>query len=139
MSKKIWITQKDRDRLLALIENPERTPDPRETAHLDELATELSRAEVYSDTDEVPADLITMRSGIQLTNLSTGSEMTCRLVYPGESDPEQNSISVLAPLGTAMLGHRVGDSFDVQLPRGMTKFRVEALTYQPEAAGDLHL
>jgi len=137
MAKTIWTTLVDRERLLACIRDLEVDADhQRERAHLAELALELAKAKVYSATDTIPPDLITMRSRVRLKNVTTGSALECALVYPGESDPDQQSISVLAPLGTAMLGQRVGDSFDVQLPKGVNTFQVEEIHYQPEAAGD---
>lgn len=139
MTKTIWTTPKDRDRLREFLENPVTRPDERERPHLRDLARELERAEVFEDAGEVPPDLITMRSRVRLANLSTGSELECTLVYPEESDASRARISVLAPLGTAMLGLRAGDTFEVRLPRGETQFRVEEILYQPEAAGDFHL
>ena len=140
MAKTIWTTHVDRERLLACIRDLEVDADhQRERAHLAELALELAKAKVYGDGDSIPPDLITMRSRVRLKNLTTGSTLECALVYPGESDPDRQSISVLAPLGTAMLGQRVGDSFEVQLPKGANAFQVEAIPYQPEAAGDFDL
>ena len=140
MTKTIWTTYVDRERLLACIRDLEQDAEHhRERAHLAELALELSKANVYCDSDEIPADLVTMRSRVRLKNLSTGTALECALVYPGESDPDAQSISVLAPLGTAMLGQRIGDSFEVQLPKGVSTFQVEAIPYQPEAAGHFDL
>ena len=139
MTKTIWTTARDRARLLAFIENPAYPPDERELPHIQELARELEGAEIYEDAGAVPPDLITMRSRVRLRNLTSGAALECMLVYPEESDATKDRISVLAPLGTAMLGLCTGDIVDVRLPRGVSTYRVEELLYQPEAAGDFHL
>ena len=139
MGKKIWTTAQDRERIEAFIEALGRAADGRERPHIEELEQELARAKVIANPKKTPADVVTMRSVVKLENLHTGRELSCTLVYPDEGDPEQNRISVLAPLGTAMLGQRVGNTFDVRLPHGPVQYRVAGLEYQPEAAGDLHL
>lgn len=139
MAKQIWTTTKDKERLLACLELMELDSGHRERPHIQELSVELERAEVVEDPSKTPEDLITMRSQVELKNLSTGRPLLCTLVYPEEGNPEEARISVLAPLGTAMLGHRVGDTFEVRLPKGPTTFEVARLAYQPEMAGDFHL
>jgi len=71
--------------------------------------------------------------------LDTGEEMIFTLVFPGNASIERDRISVVAPIGTAMLGHRVGDEFEWEVPAGSVRLRVEEVLYQPEAAGDFHL
>lgn len=139
MTKNIWTTATDKARLLACIEALGEFADRRDRPHLVELEQELERAKVIKDPRKTPADVVTMRSEVSLENLANGGALTCTLVYPDEGDPEQNRISVLAPLGTAMLGQRVGRTFKVHLPKGTTEYRVAGIGYQPEAAGDLHL
>lgn len=138
MTKTIWTTAADMARLRACIEEIGIDVDRRDRPHLDELEQELDRAKVIKNPSKTPADVVTMRSIVSLENLTGGKAMSCELVYPDEGDPEQNRISVLAPLGTAMLGQRVGRTFKVRLPKGLTEFRVAGIEYQPEAAGDLH-
>jgi regulator of nucleoside diphosphate kinase len=57
-------------------------------------------------------------------------------VFPEEADIPQGKISILAPLGTAMLGYRVGDTFEWDTPGGKRSIRVMKILYQPEASGD---
>lgn len=83
--------------------------------------------------------MVTMRSRVRLTDQATQKKMECTVVYSSEQSPENGRISVLAPLGAAMLGYRVGDVFEVELPKGRTAFLIEELLYQPESAGDYHL
>jgi regulator of nucleoside diphosphate kinase len=65
--------------------------------------------------------------------------MTYTLVFPEQADYEVRRISVLAPIGTAMLGQREGDEFEWVVPDGPVRLRVEKVIYQPEAAGHFHL
>lgn len=139
MAKHIYITAQDKHRLLDCLGVLQEYPDTRELSHIRYLEKEIARAQVIVDPLTTPKDVITMRSRVKLRDLTTRSEMECTLVYPPERAPEKGRISVLAPLGAAMLGYRVGDTFDVDLPKGRTQFLVEALTYQPESSGDHHL
>lgn len=139
MSKQIYITAQDRHRLLDCLGVLQEYPDKRELPHIQYLEKEIARAQVIIDPLMTPKDVITMRSRVKLRDLATQAEMECTLVYPAERAPEQGRISVLAPLGAAMLGYRIGDTFGVDLPKGRTQFLVKALTYQPESSGDYHL
>ncbi len=136
MSKQIYITAKDRQRLLERLSALQELQDKRELPHIQYLEKEIERAELITDPSMTPKDVITMRSQVRLRDMSTQSEMECTLVYPSERAPDQGLISVLAPLGAAMLGYRIGDTFEVDLPRGKVQFRVEDVLYQPEASGD---
>ena len=102
----------------------------------DELAAlraELERAEIVAP-EEVPSDVITMNSRAELLDLDSSERMEFTLVFPREADIEQGRISVLAPLGTAMLGYHVGDEFEWVVPYGRRRLRVAAVRFQPEAA-----
>jgi regulator of nucleoside diphosphate kinase len=133
----IFITALDRARLGALIDDVLRRQS-RDVEHVGALADELQRAVVLMPT-EVPPDVITMRSRARLLDLDTGEVLEYTLVFPPEASIETGRISVLAPVGTAMLGYRVGDEFSWEVPTGVRRLRVEAVLYQPEAAGDYTL
>ena len=60
-------------------------------------------------------------------------------VSPEDADPDQDKISILAPIGTALLGYKVGDIIEWKVPAGIVKLKVEEILYQPEAAVDYHL
>ena len=139
MAKQIHITAQDRHRLLDCLAVLQEFPDKRELPHIRYLEEEIARAQVILDPLTTPKDVITMRSRVKLRDMATQAQMECILVYPAERAPEDGRISVLAPLGAAMLGYRVGDTFEVDLPKGRTQFLVEAVTYQPESSGDYHL
>jgi regulator of nucleoside diphosphate kinase len=139
VKKQIWVTEADKQRLLKLIEDLSEVPDKRDLPHIQDLKAEIENAKVIQDSKKVPADVITMRSKVRLRNLTRGTEAEYTLVYPPEANAEEGLISVLAPLGTSMIGFRVGSEFDANLPAGTMRFRVEELLYQPESAGDFHL
>jgi len=102
------------------------------------LATELSRARVVEPA-ELPFDRISMRSTVRFQSVHDGVESRLTLVYPRQLGTGDGLVSVLAPIGTALLGLKVGDEIDWPLPGGeSTRVRVLALDYQPERAGALH-
>jgi len=133
----IYITEYDLKRLRELIRDAKRI-DRRRNEYLDSLEAELSRGKVVA-SNEVPPDVVTMNSRVHLVDLDTHEEMISTLVFPQDADITQSKISVLAPIGTAMLGYRVGDTFTWQVPDGVRRLQVKELLYQPEASGDYHL
>jgi len=129
----IYITEADMQRLRPLIEGMKNSRDD-----LRALETELKQARIVAPAD-VPPDVITMNTKARLRDLDTGEEMVFTVVFPGNASIEHDRISVVAPIGTAMLGHRVGDEFSWEVPAGLVRLRVEEVLYQPEAAGHYHL
>lgn len=130
----IYITQLDYNRLSGLIDRArERNGGDRE--YLTKLEAELDRAEVV-DSKDIPANVVTMRSKVRLKDLVSGESNTYSLVFPTEADFAEGKISVLAPIGTAILGYRQGDTIEWPVPSGLRKLKVEEVLYQPEAAGD---
>jgi regulator of nucleoside diphosphate kinase len=139
MKDQIHITAPDRDRLFASMERVEMQGGALESRHIRQLHHELDRATIVEDPRQMPPNVVTMRSRVRLRDDRNGRAEEYTLVYPEESEPMERRISVLAPLGAAMLGHRAGDSFAVELPAGTVRYSVEHLAYQPEAAGHYHL
>jgi regulator of nucleoside diphosphate kinase len=105
--------------------------------HLEELDGELDNADLVK-SQEIPHDAITMNSTFRLRNLDTGEAVVYTLVFPGEADSANGKISVLAPIGSGVLGYRVGDVVEWPVPAGLKRLRVDEILYQPEAAGDYH-
>ena len=133
----IYITEVDYNRLSGLIDRTrERNGDDREYLH--KLETELDRAEIVAPKD-IPADVITMRSRVRLKDLVSGESNTYSLVFPTEANSTEGKISVLAPIGTAILGYKRGDTIEWPVPSGLRKLRIEEILYQPESAGDHEL
>lgn len=138
-NRTIHVTRQDMERLRDLIafSHIGRGGDDRDRPYLATLAAELDRAVIVAP-DEVTPDVVTMNSRIRLRDGRRTWIMS--LVYPENADPEEGSISVLAPLGAAILGCRVGQSVAFRVPGGGERTcEILSVLYQPEAAGDLHL
>jgi regulator of nucleoside diphosphate kinase len=134
-SPEIIITEQDSDRLMRLLDV---LPDAqRET--LTGLELELERAHVVA-TRAVPRDVVTMNSRVVFEEADSGKRSEAVLVYPHDTKLDANAVSVLAPVGSALLGMRQGQSIDWRMPSGqLRRYRVLEVVYQPEAAGDFHL
>ena len=125
----IYLTQNDADRLLKLVES-------QPGKGLEKLESELVRANVVP-REQIPEDVVTMNSRVVFENETTGERREVTLVYPGSADIDAGKISVLVPIGTALLGLRVGQSIDLELPGGeKQRFRIVNVPFQPEAAGE---
>ena len=131
---KILLTRVDAEKLIRLIGEAQRE-GYRGSPYLKMLAGEIDKAQIV-EPDEIPADVITLNSTAQLVDLETSEEMVYTLVFPENADPLQGKISILAPIGTAMLGFRAGDTFEWDTPGGKRVLFVKAVTFQPEASGD---
>ena len=132
----VIMSDADHRRLDALIESVRYDASLRED-YLDALEGELKRARVVPQSD-VPPEVITMNSVVHLRDLGSGETEEYELVYPADADMAHNRISVLAPIGTAILGYRLGDVIEWPVPAGLRRLRVEEVLYQPERAGVLH-
>ena len=135
--KNLYVTENDVKRLQTLLEVAKQS-QYYGSDELQKLGAELNRALVVASKD-VPRDVITMNSKVRLLDLETKEEMTYTLVFPDEADFAEGKISVLAPIGTAMLGYRAGDTFSWQVPAGIRRIKILSILYQPEASGDYHL
>ncbi|KAF0155218.1 MAG: regulator of nucleoside diphosphate kinase [Syntrophaceae bacterium] len=133
----IHITKFDMDRLTELIDGVRLSPKANQT-NLDLLEKELCRG-VLVDPQNIPSDVITMNSKVSITDTDSGEKMTYTLVFPSAANIAENKLSVLAPLGMALLGYRKGDVIKWPVPSGVRKLKVDEIIYQPEAAGDYHL
>jgi regulator of nucleoside diphosphate kinase len=138
MEATIYINEVDLARLRKLIDLAREYGNDANRMYLDRLDGELERAEVVNPID-IPKDVVTMRSTVRLKDLDNGKEMVYSLVFPNEADIDEGKISVLAPVGTAMIGYRVGDVIEWEVPSGLRRLKVEEIIYQPEASGDYHL
>ena len=135
MSEKVlYISEHDRRRIRELLA----AVDPADRAGGRDLDVELRLGKVVLPA-EMPADVVTMNSRVRLTDLDSGAELVYTLVFPADADFKAGKISVLAPIGTALLGERVGAEIQWEVPAGLRRLRIEELLYQPEAAGDFHL
>jgi regulator of nucleoside diphosphate kinase len=124
----IYLTQDDLDRLSQLLE-------ANRGGRFEQLEGELARAAVVPRA-RIPKDVVTMNSRVLFENETTGERREVTLVYPREADIDAGKISILVPVGTALLGLRVGQSIEWELPNGARqRYRVVAVPYQPENEG----
>ncbi|MBX3155318.1 MAG: nucleoside diphosphate kinase regulator [Deltaproteobacteria bacterium] len=119
-SPPILVSVEDRDRLRRLIEHTT-------AATVESLEDELERARVLPSSD-VPANVVVMNSEIEYEDITTGYRRRVWLVYPGDASTHDNKISVLAPLGCALLGLQVGQEIDWKMPGGVRRLRVLSVT-----------
>ena len=132
-AKNVLITEVDYGRLQRLVESSSQFRK-RDSEHLEGLQQELERAIVVT-AGEMPQDVVTMNSRVRVKDLDSGRESTYQIVFPSAADVRENRISVLAPIGTALLGYRAGTTVEWRVPSGMRRFRILKVEYQPEAAG----
>jgi len=135
--KPIHITAFDLERLQKLILDAQST-EYRKSEYLENLRTELNRA-IIVKPQEIPPTVVTMNSTIELVDMDTNEEEVYTLVFPENADISKGKISILAPIGTAMLGYEIGDVFEWDVPAGKRRLRVERIIYQPEASGNFDL
>jgi len=137
IERKIHITRYDMDRLTELIDGLRLSPKANQ-ANLDLLEKELYRA-VLVDPQQIPHDVITMNSKVIITDTESGEKTTYTLVFPSAANISENKLSIMAPLGMALLGYRTGDIIEWPVPSPASKLKVDKIIYQPEASGDYHL
>lgn len=138
MSKRnIHITSQDMDRLRDLLQTS-KDPFGMDRPHLDTLRAELDRAKIVTP-EAVAANVVTMNSKVRVREGERDRTTLITLVFPELANPETNCISVIAPLGAALLGYRVGDRVSFKVPGGIRTCEIMEVVYQPEAAGDFHL
>ena len=128
----IYITEADRSILFRIITS--RQPAGQDVKALVDLKEELDRAVVVR-AEEVPPAVVTLGSRVRLREIESGVVGEYTLVLPGRADFREGRVSVLAPVGTALLGQREGDVVEWVVPAGRKRFCIEAVLYQPEAAG----
>lgn len=137
MPRQIFITAIDQERLQKLI-NEAKEFNPGNRDYLKNLERELKRAHVVA-SEKIPHNVITMNSKVLLKDLESAEKTIYTLVYPSEANLLENKISILAPVGTAILGFSEGDVIEWEIPDGQVRLEVEKIIYQPEAAGDFDL
>jgi regulator of nucleoside diphosphate kinase len=131
-SRDIYITDCDLTRLRELLEVGIGFAG-RDRPCLQSLQGELDRAHIVEPAG-VPPEVVTMNSRVRLIDVATNEEQVYTLVFPSQANLAHGKISILAPIGTAILGCRLGDTVEWQVPCGVRKLRIEEMLYQPEAA-----
>jgi len=127
----ILITSSDMSSLCRLLEsawNLFRHDRP----YLEVLKQELEAAKVV-ESDHIPRDVVMLNSRVHIRDLDTGKQMVCTVVFPKDSNASEDRLSVLAPVGTAVLGRRVGDIFECKVPAGVRRLKLEAIETEGSA------
>ncbi len=133
--KEILISVEDFKRIEEVIAELRAVRTGRDRDNLDRLERELRRARRIPE-EERPTDIVALNSEVTVQDLGDGTRETYRLVLPARADVAKNRISVLAPIGAALLGFRRGDRIDWPVPGGVRSLRIEqVVTPSPVAAG----
>lgn len=134
MRPNIIVSSVDMQRLETLLDSlPAAQADVRNL-----LLDELARAELV-EPDEMPPNVVTMNSRVRFALDAPAEEFNLTLAYPKDMQLDDQRISVLSPVGNALIGLAVGDSIDWQRPDGASfQLTVLDVLYQPERAGELH-
>ncbi len=128
------IGELDAERLDMLLEQPAYNGTPIAQA----LNAELDRAEILP-AEDIPSDVVTMNSRVRFRDLTTDEVHIRTLVFPNAMKDSKEQLSVMAPMGAAILGLHVGDTMTWQLPNGAeTRVEVLALLQHPETVGEHH-
>ncbi|GAA5143330.1 nucleoside diphosphate kinase regulator [Thalassotalea piscium] len=130
---KIIISSLDAERLDAMIDAMGNQTFP----GMDELLTELDRADIVAP-EEMPPNIVTMNSTVKFKEISSGKEFALTLTYPQEKNPNNDPVvSILAPVGSALLGLKEGETIEWPKPGGgVLKVEILEIIYQPERAGE---
>ncbi len=92
-------------------------------AKINELAHRLARA-VIVDTSNLPKDTVVFGSRVRVLDLDINEEETYELVGPGQEDPDRGRILTTSPIGQGLLGHKIGDTVEITVPRGVIRFKI---------------
>ena len=131
-TRPLTLTTPDRATLGQILASRNAATDEART--LADLIIGLGEAAVVRSED-VPPTVVTLNSRVRVRTIGTDAEREFTLVVPGHSDVRKGRISVLTPVGAALLGRREGDTVECDVPAGRLRLRIEAVLYQPEAAG----
>ena len=109
-----------------------RNAAPHDQEHLQELSAELDRALVM-ESNQVSPTVVTLHAAVRVRDLESGERQELTLVSPREADVSAGRISVLAPLGTALIGYRQGDVVERLMPGGLRRLLIEEVLQAPVA------
>jgi len=130
----IIVSSLDADRLYNLLDSLPKNS----LVGISGLEEELTRANIV-EPEEVPSTVVTMNSTVKFSVESSQEEFELTLVYPKDLDASGTKISILAPVGSALLGLSQGDEIEWPKPGGgLIKVVIKEITYQPERSGELY-
>jgi regulator of nucleoside diphosphate kinase len=96
------------------------------------LEEEIERARIVPP-EQMPRNVVTMRSRVRIVDMRTGEQLVYQIVYPHEANYAARKISILAPIGMALLGYAAGTEIEWQVPSGCRRLRIEAVEQQPDS------
>lgn len=134
MEKKIVITKLDYERLKKYLSSGAVASAP----HLKQLALEVENG-IVVEPSKIDGSVVTMNSEAEVRDLQSGDVDRYRLVWPENANVSENRISIIAPLGAALLGYREGDEIELTAPSGIRRVKIIKIHYQPEADGKYDL
>ncbi len=137
MKTQLHITNLDYQRLSTLIGSIRKTMKD-DLHNIEALEGEIHRAKRVEPRKIAP-DYVTMNSEVEVIDSTNGRVMKFKLVYPQEANFPAGRLSVLSPLGSALIGYREGDEVEFRVPAGTKKVRIGKILYQPEAKGEYAL
>ena len=137
MRTQLQITNLDYQRLFNLI-NSVRDTMKDDLHNIETLEQEIDRAKRI-EPRKIGPDFVTMNSEVEVIDLASGRVMTFKLVYPQDADFKNNRLSVLSPLGSALIWYREGDEVEFRVPAGTKKVKITRILFQPEAKGEYAL
>jgi regulator of nucleoside diphosphate kinase len=129
---KLLITESDARHLRTMLERPELFSE-RDRVQCEALEEEIERARVVPN-NQIPSNVVTMHSRVRIVDMRTGEQLVYQIVYPHEANYAAKRISILAPIGMALLGYSAGTEVDWTVPSGTRRLRIEAVEQQPESA-----
>jgi len=135
--RNLYITQHDFKRLQELLEGGGAVHD-RDRKDLTALTEELKRATIVA-ADQIPDKVVTMNTRLRLLDLDTQKPFEMTVVFPQDAHVDSGKVSVISPVGTAVLGYAEGDTIEWTVPAGTRRLLIEKILYQPEASGNYHL
>lgn len=130
----VTLTEDDTELLTTIVRSHRQRVDPPRALPL--LERKLSEAELHT-SDSIPANVVTMNSTVLLKDMDSGEERVTTLAYPHGANPDRGRISVMTPIGTALLGQKVRNVIRCSTPDGTKRYQVKRIIYQPEAAKEM--
>ena len=128
----LLITDADANQLRMLVEGAD-LRNEHDRVQLDVLEEEIERARIVPQA-QIPPDVVTMRSRVRIVDMRTGEQLVYQIVYPHEANYAAQKISILAPIGMALLGYSAGTEIEWQVPSGSRRLRIEAVEQQSNAS-----
>ncbi|MBP7736540.1 MAG: GreA/GreB family elongation factor [Spirochaetes bacterium] len=137
-SSELLITRYDYGRIMILLGHLQNTLSKEQKENAKKLRQELHKVRTVSSR-EIPSDYVTMNSIFEIKDNEGIESRVLNLVFPEEANSEKDIVSILSPIGTAVIGRRVGNVINWTFPEGLKKFVIINMIYQPEAAGNYNL